>query len=119
MIFSTFQLHKVKRAINTHGKSFDFERDGLNEYGEPNGTTEIVSIKGVYHESFSYITKSISDAATVEGKYSPMILCLWDDVVKLDTKDRLNFNGGRYKIRNIKDITESKIIAAISLERVV
>lgn len=119
MIFSAFQVSKVQRAINTHGKSFDFERDGVNDFGEPNGTTEIIQIKGIYHEAFSYITKAIAENATTEGKYQPMILTLWEDAKKLNTKDRLTFNGANYTIGNIKDITESKLIAAISLERVV
>ncbi len=119
MIFSAFQVPKVQRAINTYGISFDFERDGVNEFGEPNGVTEIINIKGIYHEDFSYITKTIAENATTEGKYQPMILTLWQDAKKLNTSDRLTFNGAKYTIGNIKDITESKLIAAISLEGVV
>lgn len=119
MIFSAFQLHKVQRAINTYGKNFDFERDGVNDFGEPNGITEVIKIKGVYHESFSYITKAITENATVEGKYQPMILTLWEDAKKLNTNDKLAFNGANFTIGNIKDIAESKLVAAIFLERVV
>ena len=113
-----FQLNKVRRIINTQGVEFTFTRPGRNAFNEPNGTTESIKIKGVYHESTSYISKISSDSSTVRQKPSPMILTLWSAASTLQPTDMLNYNGKTYQVNGIKDICESQVIADISLEEV-
>ena len=113
-----FQLNKAKRLINTQGVEFTFTRPGRNEFHEPNGTTESFTVKGVYHETTSYISKMSSDSSTVRQKPSPMVLALWTQASMLQHEDRLYYNGKHYKINGIKDLAESNIIVDISLEEV-
>ena len=113
-----FQLNKIKRLINTQGVEFTFTRPVRNEFQEPNGTTESFTIKGVYHEITSYISKTSSDASTVRQKPSPMILTLWSSAAVLQHTDRLSYNGKQYKINGIKDVAESNVAADISLEEI-
>lgn len=113
-----FQLNKVQRLINAQGKSFQFSRQGKNEFGEPNGQTESVVIMGVYHETTSYLSKTVVEASVIRRKSSPMILCLWKDAKKLLHTDELLFNGKKYKIGDIKNIAEADVIGDISLEEV-
>lgn len=113
-----FQLNKVRRLINTQGKSFQFKRRGTNEFGEPNGQTESVNIVGVYHETTSFLSKSATEATTIRQKASPMVLCLWEDAQRILHTDELSFNGKSYKVGEIKNISEANIIGDISLEEV-
>ena len=114
-----FQLNKVRRLINTGGTWFTFSKQGKNEFNEPNGVeTSTVSLKGIYHETTSYLKKSTDDAATVRAKSSPMILCLYEASSFLDREFTLAYRGKLYCIGEIKDIAESGVICDISLEEV-
>lgn len=114
----TFQLNKVRRLINTQGKHFSFQRQKTNEFGEPNGQTISVNIIGVYHETTSYLSKTVTQATTIRQKPSPMILCLWEDAQKVVQTDELTFNGKTYKVGEVKNISEANIVGDISLEEV-
>lgn len=113
-----FQLNKVRRFISTQGQPFSFLRQGTNEFGEPNGQTESVIIKGVYHETTSFLSKESADATTLRKKASPMILCLWQEAQQLSIKDELSFNGKTYTVGEIKNLSEANVIGDISLEEV-
>lgn len=114
----SFQLNKVRRIINTQGKFFSFSRAGKDEFGEPNGQTDSVTIRGVYHETTKYISKSATEATTIRQKASPMILCLWEEAQMLVHTDELTFNGHLYKVGEVKNLSEANIIGDISLEEV-
>lgn len=114
----SFQLNKVRRLIKTQGQDFSFTRQELNEFREPNGQTISVDLRGVYHETTSYLSKSSTDATTLRQKPSPMILCLWEDAQKIEQSDELDFNGKHYRIGEVKNISEANIVADISLEEV-
>lgn len=113
-----FQLNKVRRLVHTQGKPFSFKRQGLNEFGEPNGQTESVDIVGVYHETTSFLSKTATESTTIRQKPSPMILCLWEDAQKIIHTDELPFNGKLYRVGDIKNISEANIVGDISLEEV-
>ncbi len=114
----TFQLNKVRRLIKTQGQNFSFSRPWTNEFGEPNGQTESVVISGVYHETTSYLSKTVTQATTIRQKPSPMILCLWEDAQRVVQTDELTFNGKTYKVGEVKNISEANIVGDISLEEV-
>lgn len=118
MYLEFFQLHKVRRFVKVQGQEFSFSRQGKNEFGEPNGQSETVSISGVYHETTSFLSKTATEATTIKQKSSPMILCLWEDAKTLLTTDELLFNGKTYRIGEIKNISEANIVCDISLEEV-
>lgn len=114
----SFQLNKVRRLINTQGRVFTFVRQRTNEFGEPNGQTESIDILGVYHETTSFLSKSATESTTIRQKSSPMILCLWEDAKEILHTDELQFNGKSYKLGEVKNLSESNIVADISLEEV-
>lgn len=114
----SFQLNKVRRLINTQGRQFTFVRQKVNDFGEPNGEAESIDIVGVYHETTSFLSKSVTESTTIRQKSSPMILCLWEDAKRLCHLDTLVFNERPYKIGDIKNISEASIVGDISLEEV-
>lgn len=119
MYAASAQLNKVRRFINTEGVWFTFSKQGKNEFNEPNGVNiSTVRLKGIYHETTSYLEKTAGDAATVRAKYSPMILCLYEAVSLLDTEFTLTYRGKLYRIGEIKDIAESGVTCDISLEEI-
>lgn len=118
MIAASFQLNKVRRLINAQGQLFQFVKQGSNEFGEPDGQTVSVNVKGVYHETTSYLSKSATEATTIRKKSSPMILCLWEDAQKLTHTAELSFKGKTYRVGEVKNIAEADVAADISLEEV-
>lgn len=115
---AAFQLNKVRRLIRTQGQTFKFDKPGKNEFGEPNEDTISHVIKGVFHETTSYASKTTSEASTIRKKSSPMVLVLWESVGDLHHEDELTFNGKSYRINEIKNIAEANLVADISLEEV-
>lgn len=113
-----FQLNKVQRLLKTQGELFHFNRPAKNDFGEPNGETVSIDIRGVYHESSSYVSKTATDATTIRSKASPMLLCLWDDATKLFHTDELSFRGKKYRVNGITNIGEANVAADVSLEEI-
>ena len=81
MINTKFEAYKLKREVRRNGVVFEFKRRKLDKFNEPTGELETVAeVRGLYHESNSYITETVGDAATTRTKKQPMLLCLVDDV---------------------------------------
>lgn len=113
-----FQLNKVRRLINTQGRSVVVTRQGKNKFNEPNREAEVFNIKGVFHETTSYLSKTGSNGSTVRSKPSPMFMCLWESAETLQHTDQVFINNRTYNIGEIKNIDEADAVADISLEEV-
>lgn len=87
MINTKFEAYKLKREVRRNGVVFEFKRRKLDKFNEPTGELETVAeVRGLYHESNSYITETVGDAATTRTKKQPMLLCLADDVKSSDLR---------------------------------
>ena len=87
MIDTKFEAYKLKREVRRNGVAFEFKRRKLDKFNEPTGELETVAeVRGLYHESNSYITETVGDAATTRTKRQPMLLCLVDDVKSSDLR---------------------------------
>lgn len=116
---AAFQLNKVRRLINTQGEWFVFKQEGKNSFGEPNGVAvSTITLKGVYHEAADYLKKTASDGSTIRSKAAPNVLCLWDDVKLLTHEYILDYNGKRYRIGEIKNLSQANLAADISIEEI-
>lgn len=112
-----FLENKVKRLLRTSGIQYDFISVGKDAYNQPTESSEVLSVKGVYHEQNSFITVSSSEAASVQRKKSPMILTLFTDSVrKLKQGDKVYINERLYKVSGVLDIQNYGVVADISLE---
>lgn len=112
-----FDIAKVKRAINTHGQEFTFYRKGLDDYGQPDQTkTTYITVKGLFHQTRSYITKNVSDGTISRSKPSPQILALNNPDMTLALKDELVFAGKTYIVTGVDNIGNLSIALDISLE---
>lgn len=87
MINTKFEAYKLKREVRRNGVVFEFKRRKLDKFNEPTGELETVAeVRGLYHESNSYIAETVGDAATIRTKKQPMLLCLADDVKLSDLR---------------------------------
>lgn len=115
---AAFQLNKVRRLINTQGRTVKVIRQEKNKFNEPNGEAEVFDIIGVFHETTSYLSKTGTNGSTVRAKPLPMLLCLWGDVQQLRHLDKIRLNDRLYTIGEIKNLCEANVAADISLEEV-
>lgn len=119
MINTRFEAYKLKRELKRSGIDYEFQRLGVNDFGEPDDEPIVVgSLKGLYHEQNSNIEITTGDTTRVRTKKIPMILCLFDDVTSLALKidDFLFINKKKFKVTGIVNIQEWSIISDISLE---
>ena len=119
MINTRFEAYKLKRELKRSGIDYEFQRLGVNDFGEPDDEPTVVgSLKGLYHEQNSNIEITTGDTTRVRTKKIPMILCLFDDAASLALKidDFLFINKKKFKVTGIVNIQEWSIISDISLE---
>lgn len=119
MINTRFEAYKLKRELKRSGIDYEFQRLGVNDFGEPSGElVHIGVIRGLYHEENSNIQITTGDTTRVRTKKIPMILCLFDDAASLALKidDFLFINKKKFKVTGIVNIQEWSIISDISLE---
>lgn len=111
-----FLENKITRLLNTHGLEYTFISVDKDNYNQPVKGATLV-IKGLYHESNSFITVAASDSASVQRKKSPMILTLFDSTVKmLKQGDKVKINSVWYTVSGILDVQNYGVAADISLE---
>ncbi len=113
-----FQIHKVAQAIKTHGSSFTFARPAVNEFGEPTDGGTKIKIRGLYHTTHSFVSTSGTQGSTTRSKRSPLILALMEDGAKIQTGDTLIYQGRKYTVTEVQNVSEMNICTDISLEEV-
>lgn len=128
MINTKFEAYKLKREVRRNGIVFEFKRRKLDKFNEPTGELETVAeVRGLYHESNSYITETVGDAATTRTKKQPMLLCLVDDVKSSDLRqgDKIQIQLRSSQMTSVTlryvgcvDIQNWGIIADLSFEEV-
>ena len=122
MNHKNFQLSKVRRFINTHGRVFQFDRPGKDEFGEPNGKTVSHKVRGVFHQTFQsstgYITQTSGESTTTRLKPNPQLLTLWEEAKILKLQDEVSWGSKHYRVNEVVDLLQAGIIADISLEEV-
>lgn len=117
---SAFEVNKIRRLIKTQGKLFKFEHFGENEFGEfdPNIPISTAEFSGVYHETSSHVTVSETTGTRSQTKPVPMVLTLWENVLKSPVylDDKLICSGKTYRVTGVTNIQEGNYGADISLE---
>lgn len=114
------QKAKFQRMVQANGKEYTFLRNQVDEYGEPIGAlSNVATIKGIWHESQSYVSLKKEEASTVRSKPSPQILVMAEDAKPIQQDDFIEVDGQRYLVTGKHDPTNLGIAVDISLEVVV
>ena len=114
-----FLKNKIQRQLNCKGLEYSFKRGKLDKFKQPTDEViDIITLKGIYHESNSYITKNVSDAAITQSKKKPMILTLFENIGTLQQDDFVFINNVKYKVTGLLDVQNYGVACEISLEEV-
>lgn len=122
MQVAVFLKNKILRQIKWNGQEFEFLRFKKNGYQELTEDIEkTFKLNGVFHEGGGYggmlnIEMYGRDGGRTVSKMKPMILCLYEDGVNLDTDDVVYIGDYKYHIVEKNDIKNLKIAFEISLE---
>lgn len=111
-----FLQAKLNRALEWNGKLYYFNKIVLDEYNQPQVSEERIEVKGIYHETNSYVTKSSSDATVTVSEKSPSLLVSWKDACKLELEDTLEIEGVSYRVSGLTNIQNYNVFGSISLE---
>lgn len=115
-----FLLHRLRVQLGMRGIKYTFSRQAADKFGQPlEDIQEHIELKGIYHESNGYIQTTGSDATITRTKKSPMILCLYEDGIKIKQGDLIIIEGKQYNVSGILNIQNYSIVSDISLEEVI
>lgn len=113
------ELKRIAREIQRYGKTYTVKREVLDDYKEPTGDIEEVTIVGgLFHTEKGYQTRSVSDGTVTHSKGSPMLLCEYESTLDIKQGDFIEINGNKYKVIAKNNIQEYNIICDISMELV-
>ena len=128
MVNNKFEAYKLEREIKRSGIEVTLYRYGTNEYNEPTGEPVAVgSIRGLYHETNSQVTKTVADGSVTRTKKQPALLCLAADYTSLSPEfgDRITLSDVQPQSRKkaakfvgAVDVANWGIIVDMSFEEV-
>lgn len=114
-----FERNKVNRLIRVNGVEYTFCRDVFNDFKEPTGEVEKVTVKGVFHQTTQNVTVLNTDGASVQSKQVPAIFALYDAAKDIKQGDYTVIDGIRYNVTGTVDYQHWNIAIDISMEAVV
>lgn len=120
MINTKFEAYKIERELRRSGRGFEFYRNGVNEFGEPDSDSQIElgGLSGIYHEQNSNVQTVSGDTTITRTKKIPMILCLYSSWQELGLKpgDFTFVNSKKLYVSGCVNVQEWGIVGDISLE---
>lgn len=122
MVADRFMRNKIKRQIEWNGRDLIFERYEKDAYGQLKDTIdETYEMRAVFHEGGGYggmlnIEIYENDGARTTTKMKPMLLCLYEDGLKIQSDDWVTINGRRFSVVDKSDISGLSIAFEVSLE---
>ena len=112
-----FLRNKIKKQLDRNGLVYEFTRVMKDKFNQNTESGETLLIKGIYHETNSFIKLNETDAGSVQRKKSPMILTLLDEQSKLIKQgDILYINEIKYTVSGVLDIQNYGVVLDISLD---
>ena len=122
------ETHKLARELKKSGVDYEFLRHEDNDFGEASGRlTSVATIRGLYHESNAYISKSNGDYGVSRTKKEPRLLVLASDYIdsgiKMDDEVHIKQLGAcKYqkviRLTGVVDIGNWGLIVDLSFEEV-
>lgn len=117
---TSFFRNKVQRQINYNGQTFIFNKISRDKYHQANISTPVeITIKGLFHQTISYVNINSSEAGRMVRKPSPMIIALYEDCQNINTDDIVFIGDNKYKVIDKTDINNLNVACDISLELIV
>jgi hypothetical protein len=116
---SKFLENKLKRQLNCNGIKYKFVGTKENEYHETVEDLEnAVELIGIYHESSSYESETVSTGSITHSKPQPMILCLLKDAENIMVGFNVEYGSKKFEVIAKNDVQDYGIVCDISLKEV-
>ena len=122
------ETHKLARELKKSGVDYEFLRHEDNDFGEASGQlTSVATIRGLYHESNAYVSKSNGDYGVSRTKKEPQLLVLASDYIdsgiKMDDEVHIKQLGAcKYqkviRLTGVVDVCNWGLIVDLSFEEV-
>lgn len=114
-----FLRNKVSRQVNMNGSSFSFTKVYVDEFNQVQISEESVEVRGLFHQTTSFIKEETGTGSRVKKKPSPMILMLSEEASKLEEDFQVVISGKTYKVVDKMDVNNFGVVFDVSLEVVV
>lgn len=114
-----FLRNKVSRQIKMNGSSFSFNKVRKDEFNQTEVSEESVEVKGLFHQTASFIKEEAATGSRIKKKPSPMILMLSEDASKLEEDFQVTISGKIYRVVDKLDVNNFGVAFDVSLEVVV
>lgn len=112
-----FEKSKLQNQLKRSGVTYEIKRKAVNSFGEPSDVNQVITtLKGLYHETNSYITVNIGEGSQTRKKKQPMILCLFADTALIRKGDYITIGGKEYKVSGVTNVQNWDIFGDVSLE---
>lgn len=116
MILS-YELHYIKREIETHGTKFSIYRKVFDKYKQDTGEyEEITEISGLFHTEKGYVTETSGDFGTTRERGNPKLLVMMEESQNIKVDDFTIVNGNVYKIVDKNNVAELNVVCDLSME---
>lgn len=122
MVADRFLRNKISRQIEWNGRDLLFERYAKDEYGQlKDYVEETYEMRAIFHEGGGYggmlnIEIYENDGARTTTKMKPMLLCLYEDGVKIQNDDWVTVSGRRFSVVDKSDVSGLNVAFEVSLE---
>lgn len=122
MIADRFMRSKILRQVRWNGRDLVFVRYQRNSYAELTDVVEEeIKIRGVFHEGGGYggmlnIELYENDGTRTVSRMKPMVLCMYEDGIKIDIDDEVRVGNYYYSVVEKNDVSNLGVAFEISLE---
>lgn len=113
-----FGKYQIEKFIRYNGTHYTLTLPKLNQFREPEGEDTTYKLRGVYHESHTYLKESSSDGGTVRSKTSPYILCSHIHYPNIKVGMRVRIGNTLYRVTGVQDLNHLNVACDISIEEV-
>lgn len=108
---------QVVKAISQDPSVVEIKRQGINDFGEPQGESEVTIVTGFFYKGSQSLNINISTAASITTGRNEKFLVVYDtEGQKIKENDFFTLNDIKYKIIDLGNLFD--IYLDMTLERV-
>lgn len=110
---------QIQLAVMWYGTEYTFERNELDQYGEPIESVVQTTVEGIYHATGrEFIELLNTEGTSVKSKISKGIVCPFNEDLNIQQGDSVIIHDVKYHVTTVEPVFYSEEVVAqeISLE---